>query len=325
VQAEDDGRETRYRLLETLREFAADQLRTEERDETGRRHAEYYKKLAETAEPHVNGGPLQTQWLDRLEVEHENLRAALTWLQERRHAETGLEFAAALQMFWTARGHLSEGRERLTELLELPESAGKAARARALTRAAAMANRQGDHAAAQVLCERSLEISRKLGHRPLIQQGLFYLGNAFIRQDDPAAAQAAYAESLAIARELDDRLAVARTLRNLGLVARRQGDRPAERALTEESLPLCRELGAHWDMAEAMINLGQNARSQGDDAAAHSFLQESLAIGRELGSQLLVGDVLYFLGLQEQERGDPERAWGYYQESLTHKRGIGDR
>src|SRR5207248_348124 len=175
------------------------------------------------AEPHLTGEEQQT-WLDRLEEEHDNLRAALDWAQNKAGGEAaprlGLRLAAALEPFWERRGHWSEGRMQLASAVVAGRTgargkAGRAALARALARGARLAWRQGDYAASRTLAEEGATLGRAVGDHATLASALNSLGNVAARQGNYAEAGTLYAESLALKRELGDRAGIAATLANL--------------------------------------------------------------------------------------------------------------
>src|SRR5262249_22123248 len=165
-QQEQASSEPRFRMLETIREYGLECLTASgEEPAVQRAHADYYLALIEEAEPALTG-PEQAIWLERLEAEHDNLRAALYWAEESGGAEIGLRLAGALCQFWLMRGHLREGQERLARLLGLAEaSPHTAVRAKALRRAGHLADNLGDYAAAHAFFEESLAIWRALGEK----------------------------------------------------------------------------------------------------------------------------------------------------------------
>jgi len=316
----------RYRLLETLRQYGRERLiASGETEETQRRHAAYFLALAEEAEPKLTG-PEQVVWLDRLETEHDNLRAALRWVRASGEAETGLRLGGALWWFWYVRGYYLEGRERLAELLALPGAAGRtAARAKVLNGAGVMAWAQGDYAPARTLHEESLAIRRELGDRRDIARSLNNLGILSYRQGDYTAARSFYEESLAILRELGDKRNIAASLNNLGQVAHDQGDYAVARSLYEESLALFRELGDKRGIAYSLNNLGDAVLGQGDYAAAKSLYAESLVIQRELGDKSGIAEELGHLGEVALGQGDHAAARSLCGESLAMRMELGDR
>ena len=153
--------EPRFGMLETIREYAAERLAKGDRQPVQRRHACFYLSLAEEAEPALLG-PQQLIWLQRLDAERDNLRAAMTWAAEEDEADVGLRIGAALWRYWQLRGSDSEGRERLERLLAL-RSGSEEARAQALSRTASLAFVKGDHEAVRRYGEASLPVLRRLG------------------------------------------------------------------------------------------------------------------------------------------------------------------
>jgi predicted ATPase len=303
-----DG-EPRFTMLVTIHQYAAERLEESgEAEALRRRHAEYFLALAEEAEPELTG-PEQAAWLERLEEEHDNLRAALRWAEESGEAETGLRLGGALWRFWDVRGHYSEGRERLAALLALSGASGRmAARAKALNGAGNLAWSQSDYAAARSLHEEGLTIRRELGDKRDIALSLNSLGIVARRQGDYAAARSLLEKSLAIERELGNKRGIAMSLNNLGLVAASQDDYAAARSFYEESLTIRRELGDKQGIANSLGNLGEVARDQGDYTAARSLHEESLAICRELGDKLGIAYLLEGFVALAAAQGQPGRA-----------------
>jgi predicted ATPase/class 3 adenylate cyclase len=287
VVAEERNGATRYRQLETVRQYARDRL-LERGDEAQwqRRHLAHFLAMAEAAEPQLMGADQQA-WLDRLETEHDNLRSALAWSAAAGgYAAGGLRLAGALWRFWLVRGYLAEGRGWLSgPLAAAPSGPAAAPRAMALHGAGAMAWQQGEYSAARTLHEESLAIRRELGDRRGIAASLHSLGNVARKQGDFPSAQALCEESLAIRRELGDRWGIAASLGNLGNVAAEQGDYPAARALHAESLAVRRELGDRWGIGNSLNNMGNVAYDQGDYPSAQALYEESLTIRQELGNR----------------------------------------
>jgi predicted ATPase/DNA-binding XRE family transcriptional regulator len=281
----------RYRILETLREYGHERLGEHaEAEAIHRRHAEYFLELAERVAPELIR-PDQALWLRRLEMEHDNFRAALGWLDQSGDVEGSWRLGAALWRFWEVRGYLSEGRERLAALVARG-SKRTAARAAALNGAGVLANQLGDFPAARAWLEESLGIRRELDDQPGIAAVLNNLGNMASVQGDDAAARRLLGESIAIKRELGDRWAIANSLSNVGLVLLNQGDYAAARALHVESLAVSRDLGDRRYIAISLHNLGRVALAEGDYTGASTLLVESLAVSRELGDHSTLALVL---------------------------------
>jgi tetratricopeptide (TPR) repeat protein len=318
---------TRYRLLETMRQYSGDRLceRNEEVRWRGR-HLAYFCALAEAAEPQFLGADQQA-WLERLETDHDNLRSALAWSSSAGgDGAGGLRLAGAVFRFWWRHGHLSEARGWLSGLLAaVPGGTASAPRAKALNAAAALALIQGDYPSSRALGQQSLAICRELSDRRGIAAALNTLGQVALVERDFRAARAMHEESLAIRRELGDRWGISASLANLGDVARHRGDLGSARILTEESLAIGRELGDRWGIALSLRSLGWLALDQADPAAARSLHEESLVIWHELGDRWGISTSLAHLGDVAHSQGDYPAARVMHAESLRIRREMGDR
>ena len=323
VVAEQEAGQTRYRLLETVRQYGRDRL-----EESGEglavraRHGDYFLMLAEEIEPKLQGSE-QGHWLQVLEAEHDNLRQALTLYTENlqtdyQAGEKGLRLGAALQRFWQVRGYLSEGRERLRAALGHPQGQEPTrARADALHSAGVLAYLQGDYTGARTLYEEGLTIGRALGYKDGIANCLLNLGNVTHEQGDYESGRVLLGESLVIWRELDDKNGIAACLNALGIVARVQWDYEGGQVLLEESLMLRRELGDKTGIAACLLNLGIVARLQEDYAQARLLYEESLALRRELGDKHGIAACLNVLGVVAYLQGDYEAGRMLSGEGLT--------
>ena len=343
VYEEHDG-VGRYRLLETVRQYARERLtESGEAEVVQDRAASWFLGLAEEAKPQLRG-PEQGSWLRRLETEHDNLRASLSWYErwgdggeDGLRLENGLRLAGALSRFWNVHDHFTEGRRWLGRALArtTPEVVGldgatgrepSAARAEALNGAGVLAQMQGDYAEARALYEESLTIRRQLGNQRGIAATLNNLGNVARDQGDYAGARALYEESLTIYQQLGDQGSIADLLTNLGIVAFYQGDYAGTRALYEESLTIYRQLGNQGRIADALGNLGLVASEQGDYAGARALHEESLTIKRrQLGNQRSIAATLMNLGNVVQAQGDYAGARALFEESLTILRPLGEQ
>ncbi|MCW5849426.1 MAG: tetratricopeptide repeat protein [Anaerolineae bacterium] len=304
-QGEEVNGEPHFSMLRTVREFSLEQLADRgELEDMRQNHAAYYRALAEEAEPKLTGAQ-QAQWLNRLEAEHSNLRAALDWLAESGDDEGAWAMGGALWRFWSVRGHFSEGRACLANLLEIGPLSLKGtpaslrqARAKLVQSAGTLAAQQGDYPAARELYEESLALRRDLGDKRGTANLLNNLGVLARFEGDLEMARARYEESLALLRTLNDRAAVGQALNNLGLVLRYQGDLAEARQSLEESLRLRRQLKDKWGIANSLSSLGDLALEQGDFDAAQTFLNESLTLNLELGDRrALAFDLEYLAGL----------------------------
>jgi predicted ATPase/DNA-binding CsgD family transcriptional regulator len=313
-------RETRFGMLETVRKFALEQLTAEgEGAELRCQHALFYSSLAEEAESRLRGS-LQVEWLERLEEEHDNLRAALQWAVQGGDREVALRLGAALWRFWEMHGHLSEGRAWLAKIITHADSEAPPPiplHARVRNAAGNLARDQGDLVAARSLYEQSLSISRSLGERRSIASSLNNLGNVARDAGDLVIARTLYEESLSIWREIGDPRSIAELLGNLGNVACDQGDAQSATVLYEESLALDRELGNRWRIADTLHNLGTAALDLGDYAKARPLFEEGLAVFRELGDESGVALALDNLGCVARLDGDYQAARTLHEESLA--------
>ena len=299
----------RFVMLKTIRNYALERLVESGEAETIRRqHALFFLELAEESELNLRGAA-QSMWLDRLETEHDNLRAALTWAIESGDVQTSLQLAGTLFPFWYTRGYLSEGRRWLeVVLVRFQALEPTQALAKALNGAGFLAWSQGDYAASRVLFEHGLAIWRELGDRRGIATMLNNLGLVVSAQGDYTVARVLFEESLAIKRELEDNQGLAISLNSLGQVASIEGDYTRARVLFEASLAIVRELWDKRGIADALNNLGFVAERQGHYARAHSLLEESLAISRELADKLGTAHDLEGLARLASAEEQPDRA-----------------
>ena len=325
VVEQNDG-PSRYRLLETVRQYGHERLFESGGGKAFReRHRDYFVALAEAAAPKLLGAD-QAEWLYRLEQEHDNLRSALEWSLVVAGSQEDLRLCAALDRFWSTRGHLAEGREWCARVLAKEGATRRTLEfTKTLSTAGTLAWHQTDYRVAQALLEESLAISRELGDRGGTASSLNNLGNVAIEQGDYPAARKLYGESLSIRRELGDRRSIAGVLGNLGIVAYEQGDLTAARALSEEALAISQELGDQGRVADALNILGTVALDLGDTAAARALIEQSLTIGRDLGDRDAIASSLQNLGSVAYLEGDFASARALYQESLSNRSQLGDR
>jgi predicted ATPase/class 3 adenylate cyclase len=323
-QQEQASGEPRFRMLETIRGYGLECLTASGEEAAVRRvHADYYLALAEAAEPALTG-PAQATWLERLEAEHDNLRAALQWAEESGEAEVGLRLAGALCQFWLIRGHLHEGQERLARLLGLAGAARRtAARAKALTGAGHMAQNLGDYAAARALFEESLALWREIGNLQGVATSLNNLGWVALMQGDYAVARTLSQEGLLLWREIGDQQGIATSLNNLGWVAEAQSDYAAARSLHQESLDLQQELGDKRGIAYSLTNLGWVEHKQGNYERATVLLEEALTLLQEVGAKQIIAFASAILAEVAHDQGEDGRAAVLIEQSMTLYRELG--
>lgn len=304
-QEEADGA-VRVVMLETIREYAAEQLTASgEGEEMARRHAGYYNDLAQRASLELTG-PEQMRWLDRLEADRDNLRAALAWSLSHEPA-LALCLAGALWRFWQLRGSLSEGRRLLDEALAW-HGGDPWRRARALNGAGSLALLQGDYEGAIVRFEEAMPLWRALRDKHHVAGTLQNLGLVRLEWGQYGQALPLLGEALDRFRELDDRSGMAIALANLGVVAGAEGKCARARELLEESLALYRQRGDETGIAQVLVYLGQTATRQGDLEVGAAHQKESLVRFRELGNQQGIAEALEGLAEIAARQGDTQRA-----------------
>ena len=229
-----------------------------------------------------------------------------------------------MQDFWSTRGHLSEGRERLGALLAHPGGQERTkARARSLNGAGNLAWMQGDYDEARVLFDESLTIGRGSGDKKGIADSLNNLGIVAWMQGDYVTARILFEESLTIKRELGYKNGIADSLGNLGNVAMVQGDYVQAQVLLEEGLTIRRELGDKWGMANSFVNLGNAAMEQGDYLTAHACLREGLTLCRELGDKYSTSYVLEGCAALAHRQQQPTQAVSLWSAAAALRETIG--
>jgi tetratricopeptide (TPR) repeat protein len=268
--------EARYRMLDTIREFAQEQLTLSgEAQAIHQRHADYYLHFAQQAAPALEGGQL-SDWHRKLELEEENLRAALYWLMKNDKTELALRLAGSIWRYWQRQGNLGEGRHWLEEGLAKGKDISKEVRANALWAAIWLAYHQGD----------------------------------YVRANEESA------QYLPLARELNDPLSVRNALTGLGVSAVALGRYEEGVAYLRESLAICRRVGKNWHLGTSLLNLGQTIMHLGDPQEAVFLLEEALTVYRELGNKAFVARTEGYLGYAALLRSDYGLAENYFRQSL---------
>jgi len=295
--------ESRLLMLETIREYALKCLvESGEAGTTQYAHAAYYLALAEEAElVLVGGGALQAVWLERLERERENLRAALLWLLEPGDVENSREMAlrlcAALWRFWSVRGYMSEGRNFLERALASSAGVAPTVRAKALIGAGRLALNQDYYDLAETLCAESLLLFRELGDKAGLAHSFYALGLIAWTRSNYSAAYSLAEESLVLFNELGDKGGSADSNLLLAYVTFDQGAYTRSRTLAEETIRLFRETGDKWGIAYSLVHAARVMISQGDYTQAYALLEESLVLSKELGHKGNIASCLEALAL----------------------------
>jgi tetratricopeptide (TPR) repeat protein len=314
----------RFVMLETIHEYALERLHEQgELAMARQRHAGWYLGLALEAEPALTG-PRQRLWLNRLEQDHGNLRAAIQWALDREDAATALKFCEALWKFWQFHNHYSLGMRLIEAALALRGAGRSPLRAKVLCGAGWLAFSQGDEARAQRWFADSLAIGRKRRDRAGTAMALHGVGQIAQLRGDYTAARASYEESLELFRALGNSEEIAWSLHHLGKLAREQGDCARSAALMQECLSIFQQVGHTWGITLALRHLGYIAHMQGDVAKATAYYQEALSLLREVGDRASCVWTLVYLAEAALLQGDDPRAAAYFRESLALAEDVGD-
>lgn len=326
VLADEQRGIARYRMLETIRQYAAEKLfESGEKALLWERHLEYFCQFAEHAEPGLNSAE-QAEWVDRVELEHDNIHAALERSKSiEGGSDWGLRLAGALFWFWEQRSYLQEGRASLAALLARSSDLQSPARANALTAAAHLTFRQGDYAEAKELGEASLKIFRGIGDKRRIAIVLNTLGNIGTELGDYESTPAMFKEAVALSTEVNDKRWAVLALLGLGYAELRSGDSDAAAAHFTHALAFSREMGDKYVIGFELAALGEVAVRRGDYERATSFLEESLELRRQLEHTWGVGVCLGTLGWVAMHQGDWIKAKARLGESLEVRQEIGDQ
>ncbi len=340
-QEVEGGQKVRYRLLETVRQYASVKLmETGETEPVRDTHLDYFLRLSQETEQKVTSSQAKAG-LDRLEGEHDNLRAALEWSLSRgeeKAAGKALHLSGALGKFWYWRGYLNEGRQWLERAIELPGPTAQdigtpredrtwlLARGKVLQGAGTIAWGQADNEMGQKWLEESITIERQFGDRLNLAQSLHILGHALLDQLDYEEAHAFFEESLSVFREMGDRGIAPSLVGDLGMVAYYTGDYSMGRHLLEQSIAEFRELHASAQVLPRMVViLGDLMRSEGNYENAQKMYEDSLMEARQVGAPLLVASALHKLGQIARLRGEYGKASSLIIEGLKMHQEKGNR
>lgn len=327
VGAETTNANIRYRLLETIRQYAGDQLRERGQEaDTRRRHFDYFLSKTEEINPKLRG-PEQAFWMDRLETEHDNLRQVLAFCETEAGdaVEKGLHLMTVLSSFWLLREHLNEGRQHCAALLALAEKSAPTSDGAAVWMLAGnIALCLGNNATARQYFETSLALRQQMGERRGLAGALGSLGNVTQMQGDFPAAQAYFEESIVICREFGLLNYEATGLTCLSNLASAQKKFAEARTYALEALSVCRQVGDLSIESFILNGLGNIAMAQGDYADAVSFYEQTLAIDRKVGHAASKANALCNIGTARASLGETAAAAALYGEALSHKHAGGD-
>jgi predicted ATPase/class 3 adenylate cyclase len=337
AEQEDQSGEPRFWMLQVLREFGLECLASAgELDTTRAAHALYFIAQAEEIEPHLRGAE-SGRWFARLEQEHENLRAALSWLLERAGtsagseegmmwAEMAMRLSGALYWFWNIHGYYREGRSFLEKALAMREGVAASLQVKVLYAASVLAITQDDFERAEVLCRESLELSRELGDSADVASALLQLGFVAWGRCQYIEARAKLEEAVNLYQGLGDTWNSARSLAYLARVFAAQGEHSRARALAEQSLGLSRKLGNNGRIAIALYELARvRFLAQDDLAQVQDLAEESLELFQELGDTQYIAVLLSFQGEMCLIQEEQAQAHALLEESVLTFKELGDR
>ena len=327
-RSEDPASETRYRMLETIRDFAREKL-----DDSGEKehvqfcHRDFFVALAQQAEPKLIGAH-QLEWLDRLEAEHDNLRVALDVTLKSGDVETTLKFAESLFWFWYRRSYFTEGRYWLERTLAVTkEPQASSVRAKVLYEEGYLARAEGDFTGAYRFIEQSIDIWKSLGqagkHGLLLAQVL--LGDLLCDDGNPTKARALIEESVTYFKKQADQWNLAWSLIHLGKAIRDQEDYDLAWSTIQESVRLWRVQDDLWGLVEALHHLGLIAYRRGDYESASALAEETLSIRRQLRDKQGIAYSIHNLGVFALAKGDIDGARSFFTHDLDLFREVGDK
>jgi len=325
--------EPRFMMLETIREYGLECLNASgEMERTQRTHAHYYLALAQEIGPKL-GEPQQAVWLEQLESELDNIRAAMCWSLERgEHIQDAgeriiiaLQFGVALRGFWVIHGHWGEGRAFLERALAVSEGTTTSVRAKALEAAASLAIYQIDHERGEALCREYLALCRERGDTRGTAFALCLLGTCAWQRGDFAMARSLMERSLVLWKQVDDKKTIAHILSDLAGMLTQQGKYDQAQALLEESLSIDREQGNTRGIAYSLRTLALTVFvSKGDLARVSSLLEESLVLSQKLGDKSALARCLSHMALVALQHGDVTRAHELADESMALHQEVGE-
>jgi predicted ATPase/predicted Ser/Thr protein kinase len=320
-----DG-EPRFRLLETIREYALERLEAQgELDQLHRRHAERYLELVLAAEPELTRAN-QALWLNRLDEENDNIRAALAWTVAAGEVELGLQLAGALVRFWSTRGLMGEGRRWLGEALAASEGVAPATLAKAYFASGYAALGEGDFVPAKEAFERSLELAKEAGERSAEAATLAQLAWLAMSAGQYEEASQLAEQSTELATETGDKLTASGAVSTLAEIAAANDDYEEAVRLFERGLALRRGLGDKRLIANSLLRLGRAELTRGDDDRATTLLEEGLALARQVRDTWSISVAVANLGrVQLRTDGEPARAHALLVEGLKLARDRNDK
>jgi predicted ATPase/class 3 adenylate cyclase len=318
--------EARYRMLETIRDYAQERLaEAEEAPRIHARHRDWYVSVVEAARPGFFAGAEQAAWLTRLSDDLDNLRAALHWSHEDPDgASAELSLASGLWRFWEIRGHLAEGSTWLDRALARTGGEVSARRANALTGAGVLASLRGEQRVAATFHDASLLLHRELGDPRAIAAACNNAASIAVEVGDIDRARALYQEAMASSEAVGDRHGIAYSCINLADVLARHGDPAEADALYARAIDIFDALGDSWGKAQATARLALAARQRGEPAVARTRYEEARDLYRQMADGRGEARMLVGLGDLADAAGDADTAQSHYRSALTLRHRLGD-
>jgi predicted ATPase/DNA-binding XRE family transcriptional regulator len=305
AEADEEGDEARYRMLEPVRQYALEELAGNGESQVARGdHAAFFLALAEDAEPEMRG-PNQVEWLNRLDREKGNLRATMSWALDTGDTETATRMGWALWLYWWYHSHQREGRRWMEAVLECNLS--PPSRAKVLMVAGSMAFGHGDYEQSERYCEEALELSQQAGDRIRAAWARAGLGLAAMSRADYEAAASLLQEALRFFQEADEHFAVAHVTDYLGVLALTCGEAGKATQKFEEGLAVARQIGDRGSAYIALYNLAQVALSRGDHDRAATLFEEGITLSGQMGDRANLAYCLEGLATVAGARGEAER------------------
>jgi tetratricopeptide (TPR) repeat protein len=290
-----------------IKQYAGEKLaKRSQFEEASRRHLDYFLALAEEGEQKLTGGE-QLSWVNRLDLEQQNMYAAINWGMAA-DLEGAARLAAANWLFWFMRGHLGQGRQRYEALLVRKEALPDALQARLLTGCAAMAWLQGDLERTKAVSEEGIKLCKELGDSEGIAISLHHLGIVHMNRGEPAAAVALKDKMLGLTRTLSDSWLESVALITTGEGYREQSQYESAKSAYEQALILDQERGDRWSSLYAQANLAEIAFEQGEFSEARERLEETLYLAREFGDKQILAGVYNHLGQIALNEDSPSQA-----------------
>ena len=315
----------RYELHELLRQYGEEKLHIRKAaEEWQESHVDFFLTLAEEAESE-RIGPRQEEWLNNLEVEHDNFRAALQRSTRKQRGEQAIRLASALGWFWNIHSHFQEGLSWLETALAQSEYVSEELRAKALLQAGTLSVYQSSYEKAQSHFEASLMLNRAIGSQAGIADALNGLGLSTHLRGDYESARSIHEECLDIRKKIGDERGLAETYNNLGMVFHFKGDLERAFELHSQSLALRREIEDKRGTCRSLGNLGNILLDQGEIEQAEQHYSDCLKLSRQLGDQRSVAVTQGNLGRLSQKRKRYTEARAHYDEKLKLARTMNDR